>query len=264
MVKFDNIIFFNYYHNGDIHVGRSYVKWIIDNVFANNYIYQHKHSDRLLLDLKKLSHTNKITGNSRLGIYIKDNDLYVNTWFNSKGGKFYSGCNINSLHDYFKNDIKEVLNFDIGTKYDFIPEIDFSVFDIDKIDIFMKKLGNKKKIFISSGDAASGQSNNQISMVKVVDNLSRTYKDMLFFLSNRLNYKADNVIYNDDLVDFKFNLNENGYISTFCDINIGRFSGPQSYSYIKENFYSNKIYLLLITDTVNDDIDFGLKNINTK
>jgi hypothetical protein len=41
-----NLIFFNYFHNGDIHVSREFVKDILNKTNFNNHIYYHHNSKK--------------------------------------------------------------------------------------------------------------------------------------------------------------------------------------------------------------------------
>jgi hypothetical protein len=55
----------------------------------------------------------------------------------------------------------------------------------------------------------------------------------------------DNIKYTKDIINIRDNdLNEISYISTFCDIIIGRGSGPYCFSTIKSNLLNkNKIFI---------------------
>jgi hypothetical protein len=50
-MNFNNIIFFNNYHNGDIFVSRSFIKDIISKLPNNQYYYAHRNKKYLLKDL---------------------------------------------------------------------------------------------------------------------------------------------------------------------------------------------------------------------
>lgn len=265
-MEFNNVIFYNYFHSGDIHVSRTFVKWISQNIQANNYFYWHNNSTRILLDQPKIKHRiPPYEQNKDKGIFIDGNNLFINTWYYSLQGKYYTGCNINSLYDYFKNEISVTGLEIIDDKYNFIPEIDFSYYDINGIDEKMKEFEGRKKVYFVNVNAMSGQSDNRIPMNQILKYLAQKYQDFVFFVTNKVDVISDNIVYIEDLLQHKWeNLNELAYVSTFCDIIIGRYSGPHSFAYMKDNFYKNKLFLSITTPTVNGDIDFGLgDNVKT-
>jgi len=51
---YNKIIFHNRVHKGDLFVSKEFVRYIINNVKANNYIYYHKWSNKLLKDIDNL------------------------------------------------------------------------------------------------------------------------------------------------------------------------------------------------------------------
>jgi hypothetical protein len=273
--KIKNLIFFNYANNGDIFASREFVKYIINNTNVERYIYQQKNSSRLLLDIEKLEHTKEINGDVTDGIYFVGDDVYINTWFNSltfnngvwNHGKYNNGSNLKSLYDYFFNELPLTLNIKISENmYDFIPTIDFSKYNISKIKDFMINNKVKEKIFIANGDAKSNQSDNNINFDIIIDNISNYYKDMLIFVSNPTIIKKENIIYIKDLLtkNLDNDMYECAYVFTFCKYIIGRYSGVSACTYIRDNMYKNKIYILVVNENLNWDIDFSLKDCNTQ
>ena len=110
-MKVNNVIFYNYYNNGDIFCSREFIKYIMKNIDANRFIYQNKNSSRLLLDIENLEHTTEITGDNRHGIYFVGNDVYINTWFNSLNR------NENETELKLKNSIDEFIKIDNKDKF---------------------------------------------------------------------------------------------------------------------------------------------------
>ena len=281
-MKVNNVIFYNYYNNGDIFCSREFIKYIMKNIDANRFIYQNKNSSRLLLDIENLEHTTEITGDNRHGIYFVGNDVYINTWFNSLNrnendepyyngigsfnrGKYNNGTNLQSLYDYFSNELYLLdIRFD-KELYDFIPTIDFSKCKISKIRDFMSHNKNKK-VFLCNGDAKSNQSNNDIRMDDIIYNLSQRYKNILFIVSNPTNIKEDNVLHIKELIpyDLENDMYECAYASIYCDVIIGRFSGVSTCTCIKDNMYKNKKFIMIVHELQNWDMDLSLKNCGTQ
>ena len=101
-----NVVFYNNYHNGDIHYSREFIKFFINNIHSKNYYYIHPNDPRILLDVKRLTIKTPIEivekwEKLELNTYKKDKEtnilrytdtLYINTWIgkiNWKGRKKY-------------------------------------------------------------------------------------------------------------------------------------------------------------------------------
>ncbi len=267
---YNKIVFYNHFHSGDLHVSRNFVKWIINNVDSKEYVYRHNTSKRNLLDIKKLNQIDTLTESEKNGIYLHDkNDLYINTWYASLESKYFKEkkCTLKTLYNYFYNELKH-FNIILDDNIDlYIPSIDFNVYDISKIDKFMNENKDKYKIFIGNANSLSNQSDNNIIIDNIVNKLSRYFKDILFITSNKIEYpNEDNVICIKDLLTMKLDndLNECAYASTFCDIIIGRFSGPQTFAYNIDNLYRNKKFICLVMENYNNQINFSLENHGTE
>ena len=50
----ENLVFYNHWQNGDIHVSREFVKFFTESIDAKNYYYLHHKSEELLKDIPKL------------------------------------------------------------------------------------------------------------------------------------------------------------------------------------------------------------------
>jgi hypothetical protein len=154
----------------------------------------------------------------------------------------------------------------MGEMFDYIPSIDYSKFDISRITSYMTAYKSKRKIFIGNNDCKSSQSDNNINFDYIIKRLTETYTDILFFVSNQTGIKKNNLFYIKDLLsrDIENDLNECSYVSTFCDVIIGRYSGPSTFSYVKDNLYKNKKFIMLVNENMNWDMDFSLKNTGTQ
>lgn len=252
----NTIIFFNWFHNGDIHVSRTFVKEIVQKVSQNNISchYMHRSGAKLLQDIDKL----KFYPNTNIGLnehiisHQQNNVLFLNTWYAAGNRKYYNtyGLSYNCLYHLFEEHVTKYLNFSlkdvsINPEY-FYPDIDFSKYEINNVSNWLNTCNNCKKVLICNGLSLSGQSTN-FNMDNIIYNLCNTYHGILFITTNPTTIKRENLFYSKDLIKANGNdLNENAYLSTKCDIIIGRLSGAHTFSYNKENmFLNNKIFICL-------------------
>ena len=86
----------------------------------------------------------------------------------------------------------------------------------------------------------------------VVEKLSEKYPNVLFFLTMKTNINKENVAYTSDIIKLDCDMNENSYLSTKCDIIVGRPSGSYCFTMVKENFIKNKQFIT-ISDNIYDN-----------
>jgi len=234
-----SIVFFNTFHNGDIHVSREFIKDIRNKV-NNDLEYHHNNGPKLTLDIdvayKRLDFNLYNYDNTKI-IYEVNDIIYVNTWYNPNLPNFKYGCTLITLYENFKI-VYQYLGIPIEPMNYYIPSFDFSKFNVSNIDQFV--LNNKQiKIYISNGGVQSGQSVN-FDFNPIINDLSSRFPQHLFIISNGYGIIRDNVIYSSDIIKSDNNdLCENSYLMSFCDIIIGRCSGTFSFGLTKDNLISD-------------------------
>ena len=233
-----NILFFNDWHNGDIHMSRNYIKDLM-NIFGENKYYSfHVNNPEILIDIPKLEHTD-----------VKDGfDLIINTWVNQhKNIIGFHGCNF--LHYY--NTMK-ITYTNLGI-VDQIKDIEFYIPCIDYTKIntqnCIKYLSYKRKfILICNNDVHSSQADNfdMSSLVNTAADVFFEY-DILVTNFNSNIVKKENIFFCSDITKKPngFDLNEISYLSTFSSLIIGRSSGPYSFSIVQENYKRNIPYICI-------------------
>jgi hypothetical protein len=240
----NNLYFYNNFHNGDVHYSQEFVKDISSQIQYNNCYYLHNNNKKLLRHIPYLKQS-KITDSCRSQdhFYWIENDLYINTWIGCEHFKHLKhGCSLYSNYDKYKY-IYDDLKLDLKNIEYYIPTIDYKYYDIENINEFLKE--NKKfKVLICNGNALSNQADN-INMDTFINKLSDKYKDITFILTDKKHpIKKSNIVYTKDVVNVNYNdLNEISYLSNYCDIIIGKCSGPYCFTHVKRNFYSNKIFI---------------------
>lgn len=245
------IIFYNHYHNGDIHFSREFIKDIMKKYKAKKYSYwfdtSHVSSEDIIKDCE-IEIINTLPSDiSEIEKFHKiKNKFYINTWVGRNKYELVNkyGINIEANYELYKEIYKE-LNIKLEQINYYMPQIDFSYYNVSKIDKFLKKFENSIKVLISNGATRSAQSEN-FDMNNAIDGLSSSYKEVLFILTDSTNkINKNNIFYTDDIIGKKSgDLNEISYLSTKCNLIVGRSSGPYAFSLIKENLENPKKYFL--------------------
>lgn len=225
---FKEIHIVNDWHNGDIHMSRGIIKNIMQRYPDADYYYHHKHGKKLLQDIPGVYVEDSVSYPDIATII--DDKLFINTWvgqFLPNGKQLCSwGCNCNSNKELLNHVLKFLNKKSIlANELDLIPSIDFSKFDVSNVDNFLKNNTNKK-ILICNGETLSGQSYN-FSFLPFVINLAVKYENIDFILTQKENVVKNNIFYTDDIIkQDRSDLNEISYLSSFCQIVVGRASGP--------------------------------------
>jgi len=214
-------------------MSREYVKDLM-NIFGpdNEFYYHHKNNKKVLEDIDNLIYSS---------VPVENCDVNIDTWIGQNMSLgLYSGCNFKSYHNVMSKVYKDLNIFDkfkdIGY---YIPSINYEKLNIYKIKEFFKK--DKKYVLISNNFVLSGQAPN-IPMNCLIEMLANNNPNIIFIATNSEEGKIlkDNIIYCDDLTEKGFNLNEISYISTLCNVIVGRSSGAYSFSIVKENMNKDK------------------------
>lgn len=262
-----NIFFYNAWHNGDLHVSRTFIKYIIENIKDNTYYYCHSNMPKILQDIENLNQipfSNIINKNSKEGYFKNGEDYYINTWYGSYNFQYLMHQEMTTfvLFNIFKRTLKEIFRHQIlNDPLYFLPKIDYSKFDVKDIDDFILK-DNRKKVLICNNTVESGQCEN-FGFDIIIRKLSTDYPNILFIVSNIFRdyvIERDNVIYCNAILPniHDNNLNEISYLSKFCDVIVGRYSGPCSFAGTYENFLDpNKTFINFIRSGMPNGYSYG-------
>ena len=272
------IYFYNTFHNGDVHYSRSFIRDIMNKI-NDNFCYLHNNNPNILKDFPKLLHDKAFNSFENWNLItkypityydqiIRDNDnLYINTWVGQQNWLTKNGLDRNrdnrycSLYSYYElfEDIYKDLSLQINNIDEYVPDIDFHYIEKNNINnfLFINKKFSKKVLLVNNEPRTVRI---PIDFSTVAEKLSTKYPDVLFILTNKINIRKENIAYTSDFIALDCDLNEISYLSTFCDIIIGRPSGPYCFCMIKDNFFNDKIFIT-ISDNTYDRYYFTNNNI---
>jgi hypothetical protein len=230
---------FNHYHNGDIFYSRSLVQQLIKKY---NVVFYHNLNLGLFKDLTEVTEI--------IGIPVEFNPLTfidgdnINSWLGANGhNNPTNGC---SFYSYLNITKKVCDNFEIDSNDITLPKIKYENLENQKkiLDIILDyKVRYDVIVLISSGPVLSGQSEN-FDFWEIINVLSNTYKKVLFITTTKFSTQNENVVYSGNITNVYPDLLEISYISSFCDIIVGRSSGPYSFSQTHENMNDeNKTFI---------------------
>lgn len=239
------IIFYNNFHNGDIHYSREFVKDIMSKINAE-YFYSHKNKPNVLKDIQNLIHIN-LNLNDSDQIIDKGDTIYINTWIGQQGAKYLTkDCSLYSNYNMFC-DIFKKLSITIEEIEYYVPTINFE--HVEKINIDNFIINDKKRVLFCNGPVYSGQCPN-FSFDNIIIGLSNLFPNIDFILTSKSNIKNKNVYYTDDIIKMDGDLNEISYLSTKCDIIIGRASGPHAFTHIKNNLFNKSKTFISFSNSI--------------
>lgn len=245
---FNRIIFFNHFHRGDLFTHKEFVREIKRSLKNVDYEYWHFNHPKVNLDLQiPLTGVPKVPQNHLF--YRHEDILLINTWIGVHSQIFNEcgGVNLQSLSRSWETiyeTINSLFNVNLVTYNDitkYLPTVDYTFFNLDSIDAYLKQRTSQKKVLICNGIPMSNQSF-QSSMESEIREFALKYKDIDFICTKKFNCSIPNVCFTDDIIADKeeyayktpwndrslnnCDLNEISYLSTKCDMIIGKNSGP--------------------------------------
>jgi hypothetical protein len=259
---YKKVVFFNYYHNGDIHLSRGLLRQVMQKVHQINpdvqFYYSHRNTPDLLADINitfdpfGLS----IIRNDHAGIVGVGDTVYINTWYGQQQFRYMNayGISFDTLYLAFNEACKQIWGFSLEEISQdpgvFFPWIDYSKYQINNVNAWLSS-NSSKKIFISNGDTLSGQAHN-FDLTSLALDVARNHTDKTFILSNKTGATVpSNVLWSSDIIGRGgCDLNENGFITEHCDVIIGRSSGTFTFAQTQNNYLKRQCKILNFSNLV--------------
>ncbi|HUC95610.1 MAG TPA: hypothetical protein VMR76_01455 [Candidatus Saccharimonadia bacterium] len=258
------IVFFNCFHNGDIHVSRGLVRQVINKVKqidpGTTFSYSHRNPANLLADIPDLQfdpHAIGAVRNEHENLQRHGDIIFFNTWYAQQHHKYMNryGITFDSLYAAFDDTCKNLWGFSLDSISPdpsiFFPIIDYSKFEIDHATHWLQTNINKK-ILIENGEALSGQATN-FDMTSIIANIAKHHMDKIFIFTSHSNTRLpDNCIYSDGIIkkQTRSDLNEISLLSAQCDMVIGRASGVFSFTLTQDNLFRRNMKYLCFSNLV--------------
>jgi hypothetical protein len=128
------------------------------------------------------------------------------------------------------------------------PDIRFNAYGVQAINVsFMR---DKINVLISNGPVHSGQTHNY-SMNPLIKRLAESFAGVNFLVTNVevAKVQLSNVFYTGDIIGKKgCDLNENAYLSTLCQIIVGRCSGVYTFALNRTNLFDRDCNIMCFSD----------------
>lgn len=249
---YNSITFYNHFGAGDIFESREFVKGWMKLVPATNYYYAHGKNPRILLDIPELKfrEVTDAMDPMRALTLDKERNLFVNTWIGRDSDYVLPGigCTVEELYRMHNDMLRKYsLGKLEGQPIDYIPDIDYSCYELFHINGFMSQ-HEEEKILIDNGRVQSNQAEN-FPMTEIINALAYMYPDKCFITTHPIDAQQTNIYCTDDIIKSThgFDLNEISYLSLFCSTLVGRSSGPHVFSQVKTNVMDGSKKLVCFT-----------------
>lgn len=247
-MKFENLVFFNQWRNGDCFICKEYVRDIVDHFSSDvDIFYAHNNHPNIVGDLSvkfiTLNDIPKMDTFMPMGLDTNTKTMYINTWVGCWIGKHMGNkdhANFYILHDMWKN-MYDALDIEMKGNYNhYLPTIHWDNFNLSEPTEYINRIGNKQMIFFSNGKQQSEQSS-MGDMSKTIRILAEKFKDIEFYATDPVDFEAPNLTVCKHESGF---LNQLSYISRRANIIVGKNSGPFTYAHTKENISNpNKTFM---------------------
>ncbi len=258
------ICFFNHWHNGDVFSGKGYMLDIIKQLPEMKFQHAQLNSLKSMRDLPcEHIHTDSLPPQVTHQVrYIDVNGVfYINTWVGCYGNAVIpqgeQHANWYSLHRMWSH-IMEVLHLNLTPnlqypKFDdmdsimrYIPESDWSAYDISPALSFAAQ--HNRMVLVCNGKVRSTQSHIGLMQAEL-EALCHDFPDVAFVCTTKFEHPGwSNLYFTDDIFANvqDGDINEIAFLSTRCEMIIGKNSGPFMFCHVKENILDpNKAFFSL-------------------
>lgn len=246
-----SLCFHNWGRKGDLHMSRSFVRKIAEKLDVPCFYY-HAEDAAILADVPVEHRPRSQHDNKRFAYtttFSKDGALFLNTWYGAGNRKYCSTepddlITYDTLYRLFSDACVSGLGFklsELGPPASMLPRIKWDAFPaigtaIDRLNAVPKG----KRVFFDTVDCLSGQAQN-FPLTPVLRNAAIRRPGTTFFYTwappvVRRSLPA-NCIWTRDIhgIIDGLDLNENAFISTHCQIIVGRNSSSYTFSLCREN-----------------------------
>lgn len=230
------------------------------------FFYAHSKSEKILCDLNltqiKLEQIFPLTpADHKYKIIAAENAVLINTWI---GCYFesYGECTLRFSYSMYEKIYKEInqlygTNLKLKEPIEYFPSVDYTKFDLQKTNEFLKS-AQERKVLFANGPALSGQCIYNGDMKDIIERIADEHSDVCFIATHKFDTSKSNIFFTQDIIGSNdCDLNEISYISTECELIVGRSSGPFSFSCTKQNMMNEDKTFLCFGDKITDCFQYG-------
>ena len=247
--KIDKVIFYNHYGTGDLHASREFVKdikkYFLRENSSCNFYYAHSHSNDILFDLftEKVSFSELC--DMRKGETLFNSTLYINTWIGYAWGKYVLpgvACTLENYRRMFNDSLGKYGYYALMPIENYIPSVDYEKMDENSFtnicDFVFEQHASDDNILISNGNVWSNQAEN-FDFRPIIEELAHKNINKKFIATEKFQTSTPNIYFTEDIIKKSgCDLNEIGYLASFCSVIIGRSSGPYVFTQ-QSNIYKD-------------------------
>jgi hypothetical protein len=288
-VPIASITLYNHYHNGDLFVSKQFVKQFVQQFAQYSHTYCHFNHPKTLQDLAIAYEGPPHAFAEKSPWSVNHDQLAINTWVGvyqspcDPPAFYQGGINLRILHSIWSY-LSEQLTAILGTPFhlsnnlmDYVPEIDYSQYNVSSVDDYVAARSRKRVLFCN-GAAMSGQSFAH-NLSDLIQWFADRYPQVDFVCTAKFVTDRHNIMFTDDICTVeqttpaqvmywnqninRCDLNEISYLSTHCDLIVGKNSGPFVYCLTKQNVNNAAKTFISFNTVAADNLLYGMNTACT-
>ena len=250
----NKIVFFNHFHKGDLHTHKEFIRHVQSELPNVTFEYMHNNAAKLTAELSIPLIGTPEQLDKKEAFYLDEDALYINTWVGCNWDVFckYGGINMNTLYEQWEeivaqiNDVFETKIKLHSDKEQYLPRIAYNALNTTGVDNYVNSTIGVKKILFCNNVPQSNQSFSS-EMREYILPFVEMYPDAHFICTNKFDTDGNkNILFTGDIIGptQDGDLQEISYLSTYCDIIVGKNSGPYVFCETYDNYMDeNKTFL---------------------
>jgi len=241
------LTFYNHYGIGDLFESREFVlEWMrVMGVSECEYACRFPAVFEDLPQIRCIELTPEM--DMRKSTFRKKHDLFVNAWIGALNADTIPrgdyvlwpgvGCTVEGLKRMHSDYMRRIgLPRLRKPAQEFLTTVDYTKINTGHVREFAEQHFGKRMVLVANGKTGSGHANN-FNMASMVSLLPIT-DDVIYILTERDDWNEPNVFFSDDITERngRCDVMAISYLSTFCDMIVGRCSGAQMVCETKANW----------------------------
>jgi hypothetical protein len=258
------IVFFNHLHRGDLHTHKAFIAQIQNQLPDIKLEYLHKNPSRLTdeYNIPLMGTPDHLERNVPFYQDVENNTLYINTWVATNWERFckHGGVNMNLLIDQWTeifDTINKFFSVDIKireSKEFYLPLQNQEFVEKKNVDSYIES-APEKRVLVCNNVPASGQSFAD-NLSKFLIPIAEANPGVDIICTDRFETSLSNIKFTSDIIksEKETDLLEISYLSSFCNVIIGKNSGPYVFCETFDN-YMNSNKTMVSFNKINREFD---------